>query len=278
MNRSLLLAVGAAFALCACDVGSGTVVFTVYGEDYIEEKIPAENGDETGFVDGWELAFTKFLVTLSEITVATRSGEVGAKQSGAKVFDVHQKGPVTVETFAGLDAKAFDDVSFSIAPVADAVAGNASAADVAALKTSGHGVYVEATATKDAVTKTIRWGFPQNTQYLKCTNEDIGDGVVVPNGGEETVQLTIHGDHFFYDNLQSDEAQMRFQAIADADANSDGEVTLEELAQVDLTTLPLDQYGTGGAAAVHNLRQFVEALSRTLGHYRGEGECEPHAR
>lgn len=32
-------------------------------------------------------------------------------------------------------------------------------------------------------------------------------------------------------------------------------------------------YGTGAAANVNNLREFVTALSRTLGHFRGEGEC-----
>lgn len=76
----------------------------------------------------------------------------------------------------------------------------------------------------------------------------------------------------------SEEAKIRFQALADADKNNDGEITLVELGMVDLTSLPVDQYGTGGASAVKNLHDFVNALSRTLGHYRGEGECEPHAR
>jgi hypothetical protein len=48
--------------------------------------------------------------------------------------------------------------------------------------------------------------------------------------------------------------------------------------QVNLTTLPLGQYGTGSAPNVKTLKDFVLALSRTVGHYRGEGHCHSHAR
>ena len=71
-------------------------------------------------------------------------------------------------------------------------------------------------------------------------------------------------------------------AIAAADKagilGADGQVTLEELALVDLTELPPEQYGTGGASNVRTLRDFVTALVRTVGHYRGEGECAPRVR
>jgi hypothetical protein len=42
---------------------------------------------------------------------------------------------------------------------------------------------------------------------------------------------------------------------------------------VQLTTLPIDQYGTGTVGNVKTLNDFVTALVRTLGHFRGEGEC-----
>ena len=37
---------------------------------------------------------------------------------------------------------------------------------------------------------------------------------------------------------------------------------------MDLPPLPAGQYGTGGSGPVKNLRQFVEALSRTPIHYQ----------
>nr|AYM52475.1 hypothetical protein [Archangium gephyra] len=274
--KKRMLGVGL-LGLMACSQGSGNVTFTTYGEDFIEKEIPAED-----FEDGWTVKYSKFLVTLGELKVADHGGEVAAESAGAKVFDVHKPGPVTVVRFSALPAADWDEVSYAIAPSASAEAGNVSAADVNLLKANGWSVYMEGTATKGAVTKRFAWGFPSNTLYEHCEHPDLGEGLTVPNGGEETVQLTIHGDHLFFDDLQSPDAKMRFDALAAADklgiSGADGEVTLEELAQVDLTELPAGQYGTGGAANVRNLRDFVTALVRTVGHFRGEGECSPRVR
>lgn len=267
--------------LTACGEGKGTVTFTTYGEDYIEKQIPASTNGGAGFVDGWTVKYDKFLVMLGEVTVATHE-ETAATQGKSKVFDVHRPGPVVVETFTDLPAKEWDHVSYAIAPWPEAEVGNADAQDVAMMKTGGYSVYVQGTATKGTVTKRFAWGFPTSTVYEHCETPDLGEGVTVPDGGEEKVELTLHGDHLFFDDLQSPSAKLRFQALADADklgiVGADGEITLEELAAVDLTELPADQYGTGGVGNVHNLRDFVTALVRTVGHYRGEGECSPRAR
>ncbi|NTX07654.1 hypothetical protein [Myxococcus sp. CA040A] len=267
--------------LVACSDGTGNVTFTTYGEDYIEKEIPAAVGEEAGFVDGWTVRFSKFVVVLSEVKVQTQD-DVAAQQTQARVFDVHKPGPVVVESFKDLDAREWDDISYAIAPVASAVAGNADAQDVERMKTEGLSLLVVGTATKGGVTKQFDWGFKTNTLYERCESPELGAGVTVPKDGEETVQLTIHGDHLFFDDLQSPDAKMRFDAMAAADrlgiAGPDGVVTLEELATVDLTELPAEQYGTGGAGNVRNLRDFVTALVRTAGHFRGEGECSPKAR
>lgn len=262
--------------LTACGEGSGTVTFTTYGEDFIERELPA-----SAFADGWTVRYSKFLVMLGEVKVESHD-EVAATQATAKVFDVHKPGPVVVETFTELPAKEWDHVSYAIAPWPHAEAANADAPDVARMKAEGYSVYVEGTATKGSVTKRFNWGFATNTLYAHCASPDLGAGVTVPKDGEETVQLTMHGDHLFFDDLQSPEASMRFDAMAAADqlgiAGPDGEVSLEELAAVDLTELPAGQYGTGGVGNVRNLRDFVTALVRTVGHFRGEGECSPQSR
>ncbi|WP_342377483.1 hypothetical protein NVS55_39240 [Myxococcus stipitatus] len=267
--------------LVACSEGTGTVTFTTYGEDFIEKGIPAAEGDKAGFADGWSVTFSKFLVVIGEAKVETHD-EVAARSTQARVFDVHKPGPVLVETFKDLAAREWDHVSYAIAPSATAVAGNADAADVERMKAEGFSVYIEGVATKGRDTKRFGWGFKTNTLYEHCESPELGAGVTVPKDGEETVQLTIHGDHLFFDDLQSPDAKMRFNAIADADrlgiAGPDGEVTLDELAAVDLTELPSGQYGTGGAGNVHSLRDFVTSLVRTAGHFRGEGECSPKVR
>jgi hypothetical protein len=274
--KKLMLGLGL-LGLASCGGGSGNLTLTTYGEDYIEKEIPA-----TAFEDGWSVKFSRFLVTVGEVKVASHDGKVAAESAATRVFDVHKPGPATVERFSELPAADWDAVSYAIAPSANAEAGNASAEDVGLLKASGWSVFVEGVATKGSETKRFGWGFPLNTLYEQCEHPDLGEGVTVPNGGEETLQLTIHGDHLFFDDLQSPDAKMRFDALAAADKvgirGADGQITLEELELVDLTQLPLNQYGTGGASNVRNLRDFVTALVRTVGHYRGEGECSPRAR
>jgi hypothetical protein len=79
----------------------------------------------------------------------------------------------------------------------------------------------------------------------------------------------------FYDDLQSEEGGPRFQAYADSDANGDDQVTLDEMDQVPLFTIPVEKgtYGTGALGNVDTLGQYVRTLARTIGHYRGEGSC-----
>lgn len=273
---TLAIAIAIVLAACSSDEGAGSVTFTTYGEDFIEKQIPAEE-----FADGWTVTYTKFLVTLSGVAVAERDGSApAASMTGARIFDMHAPGGKTVFSATNLPAKPYTHVSYVIAPAkADAVLGEgATEADKQMLTSNGYSVYVSGSMTKAAVTKTFEWGFETATVYDRCEGELSGkltEGVVVTNGGTDAVEITIHGDHLFYDDLQSPEAKPRGDAIAAADANADGKVTLEELAAVELAALPpgAGTYGTGSAGGIENLRTFVEALTRTVGHFRGEGEC-----
>lgn len=275
MKQAMVVGV---LALVSC-AGAGDVQFTTWGEQYIEQGIGSAEGDEAGFADGWSLKYEKFLVTLSEVTIADDSGKPAATMAEAKVMDLTKPGPVEVVRFDQLPAQRWSEVSYAIKPSLSSVAGSASQVDVELMHSNGYGVYIEATATKGGVSKHIAWGFQLDTHYEHCEQQATGAGLVVPAGGQDTVQLTVHGDHFWFDDLQSPESKMRWQAIADADRSpADGTVTLEELEAVDLSSLPLTQYGTGSVSGVKNLRQFVSSLSRTIGHYRGEGECTARAR
>lgn len=265
----------ALLALTGCATG-GRVVFTTYGEKFIEEKIPADGEEANGFVDGWELKYDKFLVALSDITLARTSGGPTAQMSGAIVFDLTRQGPVEVAHFENLTTERWDAVSFAIAPPPAAAAGDVLADDVRLMRERAYGVYLEATATKGAVRKRLTLGVPLAAVYEECGHEQLGPGVVVPERGAETVQLTLHGDHLWYDDLESLDAQLRFQAFADADRSPmDGLITEEELAAA---PLPAGRYGTGAAPEVKTLRDFLLAQARTLAHYRGEGECHAKAR
>ncbi|MCA3013253.1 MAG: hypothetical protein INH41_12735 [Myxococcaceae bacterium] len=275
MRRTALPAVLALIAGCEPPVSA--VRFTTWGEAYIEAGIPAQAGAEDGFVDGWAVTFSRFLVVLNDITVADAQGQVASRQPGAKAFDLVRRGPVEVYA-ATAPARRYEQVSYAIAPDDTATAGNLDAADLALLTSRKASVIVVGSAKKDAVTKTFDWTFTTATTYADCARAGMsGKGVVLTAGAEAKVELTVHGDHFFYDQLGND-AALRFQALADADANADGRVTLEELAAVQLTTLPQGLYGTASVANVRTLRDFVTQNVRTIGHYDGEGECVPKAR
>ncbi|WP_437731013.1 hypothetical protein [Sorangium sp. So ce1335] len=264
----------AALAGCGDDgaAGVGRVEFTTWGEEYIEQEIPAADLE-----DGWSVQYQKFLFVLRNVTVADRDGNVGARMQGSILFDHTKPGPKPVVTFDDLEARPWERVSYEIGPAdADTALEGATEADKALLIEAGASVHIEATARKGDVEKRLDWTFARATRYADCAGERAGketDGVLVTNGGTDTVELTIHGDHFFYDDLQAATAARRFAPIAAADADDDGAVTLEELAAVRLVAIDEGPYGTGSAGDIDDLGAFVAALSRTLGHFRGEGEC-----
>lgn len=279
------VALGFAMLVTACTSSSsdgvGTARFTTWGEAYIEREIPSADVE-----DGWTIRYDRFLVVIADVSVGSRGAAPAAKMAGSKLFDMHAPGEKSVVDFTSLPAKAHDHVSYMIKPATQdtALADGATEADKQAMIAGGFSVYVEAKASKGTETIAFRWGFRTSTLYDDCVGAIAGketEGSVVTNGGTDTIQLTIHGDHLYYDDLQAKEAKLRFDAIASADTSpKDGVVTLDELATVKLAEIPKERgpYGTGSAAGVGDLRQFVEALSRTIGHFRGEGECLASAR
>lgn len=263
----------ALLAGCGDDGGTGTAVFNTWGEDYIEVELPADKLE-----DGWRITYQRFLVVIGRITVADTAGETAASSNKMYLFNHVVPGVKPIEEFKDLEAKAWDEVSYEISPAPADVILDASAneADKQLMVDNGYADYIEATATKGDQTIKMNWGLSLNTRYITCAGPKEGKetaGAIVTNGGVDTMELTIHGDHYFFDDLQAANAKNRFDAIAAADANMDGEVTLEELDQVDLTQLPDGQYGTGAAGNINTLGDYVGALSRTIGHFRGEGEC-----
>ncbi len=268
MNRIVLI-----LPLLAACGGTGTIEVNVYGEDFIEQEIPAASAPgEEGLVDGFKVEYDKFLVALANLEVANSDDEVAATDAATRIWDVKKPGPHAV---AQLDAPAerWDRVSVEMRRASGATAGNADAADVDMMNAGGHTVIATGRVSNETDTYTFDWRFDTETLYADCVDADERPGVNVPTGGSVPMQLTIHGDHLFYDDLQSDDPSLRFAAMAAADTNGDFDVTLEELAAVDLTSLPSDQYGTGGDPDVNDLSEFVTALTRTLVHFQGEGHC-----
>lgn len=233
----LLAAATLAIGAAGCgddDAASGTLSATVYGEEFIEEGIPAEEMD-----DDWAVDFQRFIVTVEEVKIAGQTIEDAGPIdiSDASDGDGHRLGQVHVE--AGTHASP----SFVISSVE-----------------------VSGSATKDQVTKSFDWTFDGTTHYSGCATT-----VEVADGGAASFEFTIHGDHLFFDSLVADEPAVVFAALADADANEDGDITQAELAAADIGA-----YDPGNAA-IDDLWSWLVAQSQLIGHVDGEGHCDSHA-
>jgi hypothetical protein len=253
--------------------GSGSASFNVWGEEFIEDEIPAGEVE-----DGWTVKFTKFLIVIGDVTVAEKSGATGGRLADSRLYNLVTPGPHDVGALGSLEAKPWNKVGYTVstAGAQTTAHSSASADDLNRMKTGGFSVHVSGNATNGTVTKNFEWGFTNSTRYDDCVAEiedKETEGVVITNGGSESVQLTIHGDHFFYDDLASEAAVPRFNALAAADTSGDGNVTMDELTAVKLVDIDEGTYGTGSASHVDDLGAFVQALTTTLGHYRGEGHC-----
>lgn len=253
-----------AATLTACAPGEGTLEVSVYGEEFIEDTIPAD-----AFVDGWTVTFDKFLVSVGDITLAQAGSAPAASEPRFQIFDISQtsNGAGFPVTAALVDAGAYDDLGFRIAPSKNAVAGNASEADAALMRDGGLSVYAAGKAERAGATVRFAWGFATNTHYTRCEST-----AVVGAGETAAAQLTIHGDHLFYDDLFSAEPNVAFDLIAAADTDADGEVTQAELAATDIRALA--NYQVGDLTEIVDLWAFIEQQTTTLGHIDGEGHCE----
>jgi hypothetical protein len=127
-------------------------------------------------------------------------------------------------------------------------------------------VEIEGAAEKDGVEKKFSWVFDSPTNYADCDTSTL-----VGASQNATLQITVHADHLFYDSLVSQEPQLLFQPLADADTDEDGVLTKAELAEADIGA-----YDPGNEK-VNDLWSWLVAQHRTLGHVDGEGHCAASA-
>lgn len=233
----------------------------IWGEPFVDDGIPAED-----FVDGWAIDFNELVISVTSAEVGAQS--VLTQPIAIDLASAESAGGVALPA-AALGNGTYTEASYRIAPIAeDATVINASAETINAMRERGASVYIDATATRDDVTKEMRLFFDTDTLYSPCEIDLSFDG-----GDEGTTEMTIHADHFFYDSLVSEEPGLAFDVIADADEQGDADdvVTEEELSAYDITAL--EDYQVGNLN-IENLYDYLAAQTATLGHIDGEGHCD----
>ena len=259
-------------ALTACEPAESELQVRVYGEAFIEEGIPADV-----FADGWALRFDRFLVSPGEARVSAPASAgtiAGSEPLQVSALPRPSTGAGQLVASAMVPVGAYREAAYQIAPYVEYdlsygdefVESDATAEDRELMKTGGFSVYVAGAATKGAVTKTFAWGFATRTSYSACEAD-----VEVEGPDPDSVEITVHGDHLFYDDLFAEEPNVAFDLVAGADVDGDGAVTRAELEAVDLR--PLANYQVGSTGIV-DLWRFIEHQTTTLGHINGEGHCQ----
>lgn len=228
-SRSILLVALLSF-FGGCADARGSVTLTAYGEQFVEEGIPATD-------DGWAIGFDRFLVRLRRVAV----GGTALPVSGPVDLTRPSQGRGHSLGRSFVPEGSYDDVRFTL-----------------------ERLEVEGQATRGNERKTFAWIFDEPILFDTC------DAVVrVEQGKTTTLEITLHADHLFFDSLVAEEPALVFQALADADADENGEITEAELAATDI-----GGYDPGSEGGIDDLWSFLRAQVKQIGHVDGEGHCE----
>ncbi|MSP63421.1 MAG: hypothetical protein EXR72_24375 [Myxococcales bacterium] len=294
MYRLLVLA--SLVAGCGESLGTGRAQVFAVAEDTISGGlVPGSAGEN--IKDGWTVKYDRFLMAIGNFR-ARRSAAPAERLVEPRVYVLDLKalpseGFVMAQFDQAVSAR-WDKVGFDL-PNASASALRAPAttpADYDLMVQGGYSLFIAATLTKsdgksclpkaptDCVERKelkVSWGLKAGTSFDDCAPEMGDAGFAVPAGGTVQVKPTIHGDHWFFNNLtQGAEITERLaQWIVDCDLDRNGQTTLDELGMVkaaDVFAAP--KYNlTGALIPIETARDFLEAQARTIGDFQGEGEC-----
>lgn len=300
---SILIAVLAALTVlaaaggCSSDGGaSGSVLFFAAPEDSIPNGLQPGSGDEA-IADGWKIDYSAFTIVIGNVR-ARRSADPAALLSDAKLTMVNlldvPAGGLVIASFENADAVRWDRVGFDLANAGASVARDdgVSVAEFDAMVAAGASLHVTGTMTKPggqscaptdpaacvpAPQITFDWFVAAGTSFDDCAPASGDAGFAVPAGGTIQVKPTIHGDHWFFNNItQGAEVTKRYaQWIANADLNHDGAASLDELsASAAADLFPASLYNLSGALVpIVTGRDYLQAQAHTLGDFQGDGEC-----
>lgn len=313
-TANALLLTGFASVLLACgtkdDGASGSLAVLLESEDVIIDGL--NPGDKTENIrDGWRVTFDKYLVVLGGIHLRFASDETleaeapdrfavdltKVPSSGLELWrfarlrsgrwEFHYsttRGVHDAARDASVDQDDFDEMAQndwtylisgelkndegqSCPPLGLAKPGDK---EPNGNESGGNPCY-------DAPRVHFVFGARAETSYGPCAIDDV-PGVAVPSLGTQTVAITIHGDHLFFNGFpEGSEGGVRREAqwMADCDLNLDGTVTQKELEAITPSELPvMEDYQFGGAPIEPtDMYRYVRAQLKTQGHYQGEGEC-----
>lgn len=310
----LALALGLLAGACGNESGDGAGSLTVLleAEDVIVDGLEPGDGAEN-IRDGWRVEFGKYVTTIGDIDLHLSTDET-IEAEASEVFAVDladaPAGGLPLWTLNGLQEGRWE-FNYATPGARDGATRHESVeqADFEALVANDWTYLIEGVLTKaggqscppaalaqpgdktptgntsagnpcyDAPTIRFSFGASAETRFGPCEIDGVG-GVAVSASGAQTVAITIHGDHLFFNGFpEGDEGGVTrlAQWLADCDLDLDGSVTKDELEAISPAQLPEidDDYQLGGSPVtpLDDMFDYLTGQLKTQGHFQGEGEC-----
>lgn len=219
------------------------------GRVYVSTEASAASVEGFTTDDGWKIRFDKLIVGLGNVQLAGDDCNNYANAGYDRLFNFTLPGAQKLGEVYGLDGC---EIRFRLRPPSDDSLlqnGVTSAdrefmrelniiGDPAQLPTEGPpprtAVYAVGTATRNAQIKYFEWKFIARYTLTDCAN--VVDGkkntfLHLKAADDLRPILSFHAEDLFRDGISVD-ATRRFDALAAADADADGQVTLEELVEL----------------------------------------------
>ncbi|MGB8329440.1 MAG: hypothetical protein WCE62_04880 [Polyangiales bacterium] len=275
---------------CGDDQGSGAdgnLSVLLEAEETIVDGIRAGTGEEN-ILDGFDVDFSRYIVSVGLVQMNQVDGGNPQASSVIAVADFTSL-PTTLPeltAFDGIPTGQYTDFGFAT-PIATASAVNVNqvpADDVDAMVANGWSYLIEGTIARvsDGATKEFLIQADVPSIYSACAVEGLEPGVNVSRNS--SVDITLHGDHIFFNGFPEEEGNVLrlAQWMWDIE-DTDGDDVLTQTdfeAATDVGTLfPSPPQGvyelTGGPISpIDNAWDFIRAQLGTQGHIFGEGECE----
>lgn len=266
--------------------GDGNLSVLLEAEETISEGLQAGTEPES-ILDGFDIDYSRYIIVVGLTAMSQNDGANAQTSDVVAVADFASlpTSPPELTAFNGIPTGQYTEFGFQTpAPNSSVVNINAVAEeDVDAMIVNGWSYLIEGTITRisDGETKEFFIAADVPTVYTSCAVEDLEPGVNVSSNS--SVDITMHGDHLFFNGFPEEEGNvMRLaQWLWDIE-DTDGDEVLSQPdfeAATDVGSLfpspPQGDYElTGGPLPITNAWDFVRAQLGTQGHIFGEGECE----
>lgn len=212
--------------VCACATAEDTTTRDIAVS--IEDASFVEDGVHPSyFKDGWAVTFSRFMVSIGDVTLNGSSLEDGSQSY--RIVDVVRASDESALVLGSALRTSehphalVGTLGFTVASAVDPVAGNVDDADIERMRTGQYAVYVEGTAQRGDEIKQFSWGLTTGNTYARCVSTaSFADE-------EPRAKIGVRGDRLFADG------ELVFDPFAAADANNDGEISEEELRGAEAT-------------------------------------------